>query len=411
MTSDQASPGVSSPGSTGSGPADPDPHAPDRHEPDRHEPDRHTLSGPDGPSSERAAAPPPGHRTSRGTAVALSAVFVGLLIGAVGNLVHLPYAIMSPGPATNVLAAGGGSDGKSQLITISGRTTYPTTGALDFTTVRVNGGPGFPVSVWDVLRAWAGGHEEIYPVDALFPPSQSEQDVSAENQAEMTDSQQEATAVALRKLGIPVTSVVSVGQVSKDAPSGDALHQGDVITAVGGATVTDSAAIRAQIQKASPGGLLAIAVVRDGKPLTVSARTGTVSGRTVLGVVLAVGFRFPFTVKIDAGDVGGPSAGLMFSLGIYDKLTEGSLTGGQKVAGTGTIDAAGAVGPIGGIRQKMAGARSEGAAWFLVPADNCKEVVGHVPDGMQAVKVTTFDDAEAAVARIGRSDTGSLPHC
>ena len=399
MSSDQAGPGSSSPSSTSIGPPDPDPD------------NSHGPTDPDQPWSGHTAAPPRANRASRGTAVALSAVFVGLLIGAVGNLVHLPYAILSPGPATNVLTADGGSDGKSQLITISGRTTYPATGALDFTTVRVNGGPGFPVSVWDVLRAWADGHQEVYPVAKLFPPTQSAQDVSAENQAEMTDSQQEATAVALRKLGIPVTSVVSVGQVSKDAPSGDALHQGDVISSVGGAKVTDSAAMRAQIQKASPGGRLAVAVVRDGKPLTVSARTGSVSGRTVLGVVLAVGFRFPFTVKIDAGDVGGPSAGLMFSLGIYDKLTEGSLTGGQKVAGTGTIDATGAVGPIGGIRQKMAGARDQGATWFLVPADNCSEVVGHVPDGMQAVKVTNFDDAETAVTEIGRSETGSLPHC
>ncbi len=365
------------------------------------------------PAEPYPAAPPlpSERRTSRGTAVALGTVFVGLLISAVGNLVHLPYAIMSPGPATNVLAAGGGDGGKAQLITISGRTTYPATGALDFTTVRVNGGPGYPVSVWDVLKAWLDGHQEVYPVDALFPPSQSAQDVSAENQAQMTDSQQEATAVALTALGIPVTQVVSVGQVAKDAPSGDALRVGDVITSVGGAKVADSSQIRAQVQKVTPGGVLAVGVVRDGKPVTIDARTGAASGRTVLGVVLAVGFRFPFTVKIDAGDVGGPSAGLMFSLGIYDKLTDGSITGGQKIAGTGTIDASGTVGAIGGIRQKMAGAHEEGAAWFLAPADNCNEVVGHVPDGMQAVKVATFDEAEAAVTRIGRGDTGSLPHC
>ncbi|MDQ2758791.1 MAG: PDZ domain-containing protein [Actinomycetota bacterium] len=376
-----------------------------------------TPPGPTGPdpqvSFSSAPVPQPAsqRRTSRGTALALGAVFVGLLIGAVGNLVHLPYAIMSPGPATNVLSTGGGRDGKSPLIAISGRTTYPATGALDFTTVRVNGGPGYPVSVWDVLGAWFDSHQEVYPVDALFPPSQSAQDVSAENQAEMTDSQQEATAVALRKLGIPVTQVVSVGKVAKDAPSGDALHVGDVITSVGGAKVADSVAIRAQVQKVTPGGVLEVGVVRNGKPVTVEARTGSDSGRTVLGVVLAIGFRFPFSVTIDAGDVGGPSAGLMFSLGIYDKLTDGSLTGGQKVAGTGTIDLTGAVGAIGGIQQKMAGAHDQGATWFLAPAENCNEVVGHVPDGMKAVKVTTFDDAEAAVTRIGRGETGDLPHC
>lgn len=348
-------------------------------------------------------------RTSRGTLAALVAVFVGLLVGAVGNIVHLPYAILQPGPAANVL--GQDSAGKADLIAISGEKTYPTTGSLDFTTVRVNGGPGYPVNVWDVLGAWISGNQEVYPVDALFPPAQSAKDVAAENTAEMVDSQQEAAAVALTKLGFAVKQVVKVGQIAATAPSGDVLKVGDVITSVGGTAVTDSASVRAAIQKVAPGATLAIGVVRAGKPVSLEARTGAADDRTVLGIVLAIDFRFPFTVKIDVGDVGGPSAGLMFSLGIYDKLTDGSLTGGADIAGTGTIDATGAVGPIGGIRQKMVGARAAGATWFLAPADNCNEVTGHVPAGMQAVKVATFDGAEAAVAKIGQGQTSDLPHC
>ncbi|MEO7060168.1 MAG: PDZ domain-containing protein [Lapillicoccus sp.] len=344
--------------------------------------------------------------------VALSAIFVGLLIGAVGNIVHLPYAILQPGPASNVLGQHTGDNGvTSDLISISGKQTYPATGSLDFTTVRVNGGPGFPVSVWDVVSAWISGDQEVYPVDVLFPPTQSADDVAAENTAEMVDSQQEAAAVALEKLGYPVTQQVTVGQVSPDAPSGDVLKVGDVITSVGGVKVTGAASVRAEIQKGKPGSVLAIAVQRDSKPVTVQAKTGAADGRTVLGIVLGLKYVFPFTVKIDVGNVGGPSAGLMFSLGIYDKLTEGSLTGGATIAGTGTIDGTGAVGPIGGIRQKMVGARAAGATWFLAPADNCKEVVDHVPGGMQAVKVATFDEAEAAVTKIGKGETTGLPHC
>jgi hypothetical protein len=92
----------------------------------------------------------------------------------------------------------------------------------------------------------------------------------------------------------------------------------------------------------------------------------------------------------------------MFSLGIYDKLTPGPLAGGHEIAGTGTIDDQGQVGPIGGIRQKLAGARSDGAAFFLAPADNCNEVVGHVPDGLEVFKVATFDDARTAVEAIAK---------
>ncbi|WP_295698759.1 S16 family serine protease [Lapillicoccus sp.] len=369
------------------------------------------LEPPD-PSGEPAAGDGSGRgslRTSRGTLAALIAIFVGLLIGAVGNIVHLPYAILQPGPASNVL--GKDSQGTSDLIAISGEKTYAATGSLDFTTVRVNGGPGYPVNVWDLLSAKFAGDQEIYPVDVIFPPAQSAADVAATNTAEMVDSQQEAAAVALIKLGFTVTQRVKVGQIAAGAPSGDVLKVGDVITRVGTAPVTDATSVRAQIQKATPGGVLAIGVVRDGKPVSVEAKTGASGGRTVLGIVLAIDFQFPFSVKIDAGNVGGPSAGLMFSLGIYDKLTDGSLTGGANIAGTGTIDSTGTVGAIGGIRQKMAGARAAGATWFLAPADNCNEVVDHVPSGMQAVKVATFDDAEAAVAKIGQGQTSGLPRC
>ncbi|GAA1886459.1 YlbL family protein [Lapillicoccus jejuensis] len=364
------------------------------------------------PYDDPAGAPPPTPKASRGAVALLVAVFIGLLVGAAANLVHLPYAVMSPGPATNVLGAtGGGEDGKARLITVAGRQTYADGGALDFTTVRVQGGPGYPVSVWDVVQAWLSPTQDVYPVDAIFPPSQSQQDVTAENQAEMTGSQEIATAVALRHLGITVPEQVTVGRVAKDAPSGDALQVGDVVTSVGGVKVTSTDALRAAIQKAKPGAVLAVGVTRGGTPTTVQARTGASDGRTVLGINLGVTYDFPFKVTIDAGDVGGPSAGLMFSLGLYDLLTPGSLTGGQKVAGTGTIAADGTVGPIGGIRQKMAGAREAGATWFLAPKDNCSEVVGHVPDGMTAVKVDTFDDAEAAVTAIGENEVASLPHC
>ena len=343
----------------------------------------------------------------------LVGLFVALLVAAAGSLIRLPYAILLPGPASNVLGDGTHQDGQSgEVIVIEGAKTYPTTGSLDFTTVRVRGGPANPVNVWDALRGWVNPTQDVYPVDSIFPPQVTAEQVQQQNEAEMVDSQQEATAVALEAAGYPVTQQVSVGAVSPNAPSGDAFHVGDVLVSIGGTPVTDSDAARAAIQKVTPGDSVAVVVKRDGKNLTISAKTGKAEdGRTVLGIILKIDFTFPFKVTIDPGQVGGPSAGLMFSLGIYDKLTPQPLTGGHNIAGTGTIDSEGTVGPIGGIRQKVVGARDQGATVFLAPAANCPDLQDAVPDGLTVVKVTTFDDAKASLTKIAAGTTTGLPAC
>ena len=139
---------------------------------------------------------------------------------------------------------------------------------------------------------------------------------------------------------------------------------------------------------------------RDGSERTVQARTAEVDGRTVIGVSLRLDYDLPVDVTINTGSVGGPSAGLMFSLAIYDVLTPGELTGARDIAGTGTMEDDGSVGPIGGIRQKLVGARAAGADYFLAPAENCDEVIGHVPDGLRVVRVATFDEGLGAVEAI-----------
>ncbi|WP_434533604.1 YlbL family protein [Bifidobacterium psychraerophilum] len=116
-------------------------------------------------------------------------------------------------------------------------------------------------------------------------------------------------------------------------------------------------------------------------------------------------------VSIHVDDIGGPSAGLMYTLGTIDKLTEQNETGGKKIAGTGTMDDEGKVGAIGGIRLKMLGAKRDGAQWFLAPASNCSDVVGHVPSGLRVVKVSTLDGAYQALVAIGQGKASSLPTC
>jgi PDZ domain-containing protein len=314
---------------------------------------------------------------------------------------------MSPGPATNIL---GKVDGKP-LLSITGAPTYPTSGTLDFTTVSVDGGPGVRVTVYDLAQAWLGGSQEILPEAQVFPPEQSEQDAQEEGAAEMAGSQSVATAIALRGVGKTVDEMVVIASVPDDSPSKDVFSADDVLVKVDGDPASSSDAVRAAVQRHEPGDSFPVVVRRDGKEQTVTARTTESDGRTVMGVNLRLDYELPVDVTLRTGSVGGPSAGLMFSLAIYDALTPGELTGGKRIAGTGTMDDDGTVGPIGGIRQKLLGARRAGADFFLAPADNCAEVKGNVPDGLRVVRVATFDDGVAAVRDIGTGKAASLPTC
>jgi PDZ domain-containing protein len=335
-------------------------------------------------------------------------MFVGIVTGAVIGMVHLPYAILQPGPITNTL---GTAPGGKPLITVADKSTYPTAGALDFTTVAVLGGPTNPVNGWE----WIGGHLDktntVVPEEDLFPKGVTSKEVDQESAAEMADSQQEAIAVALRALGQKVPEVVSITGLTEGSPATGVLRGGDVLISVDGKAVASTDAVRAVIRGHKPGENVVFTVRRSGQARTLTVKTTTSKGLTAVGVLLRTEFAFPTKVSINAGDVGGPSAGLMFSLAIYDKLTPGALTGGANIAGTGTIDSAGTVGPIGGIRQKLVGARRGGATWFLAPANNCSEVVGHVPDGLKVVKVSTFTQGRDAVKAIAARRGASLPTC
>ena len=184
-----------------------------------------------------------------------------------------------------------------------------------------------------------------------------------------------------------------------------------VLVSIDGKPVNTPDAVRAAVRAHKAGEIALFTVLRAGQRQVLSVTTAGSGGYTVVGVFLQAAFDFPIKVSINAGDVGGPSAGMMFSLAIYDKLTPGALTGGVTIAGTGTIDGAGTVGPIGGIQQKLVGAKRGGATWFLAPAKNCDEVVGHIPEGLQVVKVATFTQAREAVTAIAAKRASSLPRC
>jgi PDZ domain-containing protein len=316
--------------------------------------------------------------------------FATIVAIAVAVLVPVPYVILGPGPTLNTL----GKDSSGQpLITIAGPKTYPTRGNLNMVTVSYQGGPGANLNVFQALRAWLDPSEAVVPESELFPPGQSAQQTQAQDTEQMASSQETATAAAMTALRIPYRTEVVVMQTVARMPASTVLKPGDVIVAVDGRPVTGQSGLSSLITAKPAGTTLRLTVLRDGKTMQLDVTSKAVGGQPVIGVQVQEEYKFPFTVKISVGDIGGPSAGMMFALGIVDKLTPMNLTGGRFIAGTGEITASGQVLPIGGIQQKMVGARDAGATVFLTPAANCADTAGAVPAGLEIVKVSTLTQA------------------
>ncbi|OFI40086.1 signal protein PDZ [Arthrobacter sp. SW1] len=333
---------------------------------------------------------------------------LAVLLGIAAVALPVPYVVESPGPTFNTI----GSDNGKPVISVTGHESFPAKGNLDLTTVYINGGPNGPVSLLEAFQAWLDGSKAVYPEELIYPKGTTKEESEQESALAMTSSQENAVAAALKELGISYEQKLEVAELSENSASEGKLRKGDTFTSINGKAVTSLAVIQSELA-ATAGAPAAVAVQRDGKAVSVSITPRkSESGRWLLGVALQYKFTFPFDVKISLEDVGGPSAGMMFALGIMDSVTPGDLTGGKHIAGTGTISPEGVVGPIGGIAQKMHGARAEGATMFLAPAANCEDVVGHIPDGLQVVKVETLDDAETAVKRLAAGeDTSGLPAC
>jgi len=308
---------------------------------------------------------------------------------AVSVLVQVPYVILGPGPTLNTL---GSSSGKP-LIAISGHPTYPTSGHLNMVTVSYQGCSGDEFNIFTALAAWLNPHEAVVPQGEICPSGQTQQQTQQQDTEEMTGSQQTATAAALTELHIPYATEVVVVQTVSGYPADGVLRAGDVITAVDGKPVTGPSSLTGLIYAHPAGSTLTVTIDRNGTTQQVRIGTKESRGHPVMGVEIQEQYKFPFSVTISVGNIGGPSAGMMFALGIIDKLTKLNLTGGKFIAGTGEITASGQVQPIGGIQQKMVAARDAGATYFLTPASNCSDTTGAVPAGLRLVKVSTLTQA------------------
>ena len=359
------------------------------------------------PAGTPAAPQRPERRSPRRRALLFSGG-TALVLGAAGLVIPAPYVLESPGPTFNTI----GEIGDSPLITIKGEQTYPTAGELALTTVFVSGGPNGAVNMGEVVASWLDPEDAVLPVDFVYPPGTTRGEIQEGNAAAMTSSQESAVAAALDQLEIPFTEELSVAGVMEDAPAEGILETGDILLSVDGTEVTDVESLREALNE-TDGAPARITVRRDGQEQTleVTPVLGE-NGTYQMGAYLSIDFTFPFEVEIALENVGGASAGMMFALGIIDKLTPGELTEGRNFAGTGTIDADGRVGPIGGIEQKMVGAAAAGAEFFLAPEANCDEVVGNIPEGLEVVSVETLDQALNAVETLAAGNTAEgLARC
>ncbi|MFB9662882.1 PDZ domain-containing protein [Glycomyces mayteni] len=310
----------------------------------------------------------------RGITVLLGAVLVALLTWQALSM-DVAYVVFSPGPTEDVLGSEEIEGVDHPIITAS--TEYPSEGQLRLTTVRVKQS----VTLAQALRYWVSNENKyaIIPRDLIYPPGESEEEIAEEQEADWVESQSNAEQAALAYLGEP--AVISV--VADSA----GLLEGDVVTAVDGAAVTSLSALADYADSETT-----VTVTRGGAAVEVP---GVVLGEADLQSV----HDDPYGIEIDteALDIGGPSAGLIFALGIVDRVTEGDLTDGMVVAGTGEIDPEGNVGGIGGIQQKIAGSADAGAEVFLAPASNCSDAVTGAPEDMTIVRVETLEDAVSAL--------------
>ena len=322
---------------------------------------------------------------------------MALLIATVvsASLVRVPYFTLSPGSVRQT----------QPLIQVEDHPSYENDGAVDFTTVSLK-----RATAMEAVIGWLDPAVDVVEEDKILG-NQTQEQSRQENLREMVDSKEIATAVAIKRLGYEVKTTgkgALVLGVLPDTPAAQKLNPGDVVVGADGTPISLADELVAAIATHAPGDEMVLRVepAAGGEPSEVVVglvpRTDDPE-RAMLGVSTStrdLEFEYPFTVNIDSGSVGGPSAGLAFTLGVMDRLTPDSITGGVNVATTGTIDSQGRVGPVGGVHQKTVAVRRSGANLFLVPSSELDEARKYAGD-LRVEPVDTLDDALRVLATVG----------
>jgi PDZ domain-containing protein len=317
-------------------------------------------------------------------------------------VVTVPYVSLGPGPTFDTL---GEFDGKP-VVDIEGTETKPTSGHLNMTTVSQRDG----LTLGHALSLWMSGREQLVPRDLVYPPDKTREEVQEANTADFQQSEDSAEYAALGYLDY--APALTVSTVNDPGPAVGKLEAGDAIDAVNGQLVATTEDFTRLLDTTKPGDQIVVDYRRKNAPagtttITLGKHPDKDSG--LVGVSVLTAPWAPFTIDFNLANIGGPSAGLMFSLAVIDKLTTGDLNGSKFIAGTGTIETDGKVGPIGGITHKMLAAREAGATVFLVPADNCEEAKSDPQDGLEMIRVESLESAVGALETV--SAGGEPPRC
>jgi PDZ domain-containing protein len=330
----------------------------------------------------------------RVTAAAGVLALIGLVFAV--NFYRLPVVALSPGPMEDVLAR----------LKVEGSRVYDSEGKLYLTSVGIDD----DVRFYEALLDMANRDVQLVPRAELYPEDQESTEIDKENAALMDRSKETALVVALREVGYEIEpSGVEVTQVVAGTPADGKLRAGDRILKADGRAVASTEEVRAAITGHEIGERVAFRIDRDDTENDVSVQVREADGQPRVGILLRDLFPdLPVKVSIETeNNIGGPSAGLMFTLSIIDKLTPEDLTGGRRIAGTGEIALDGGVLPVGGVAEKLIAVRRLGVTTFLIPAENCDSVRGRVPDGLRLVKVAKIGDA----LRFLRDPKAAAPGC
>jgi PDZ domain-containing protein len=315
--------------------------------------------------------------------------------------------MLAPGDPQNVLGS---------AIKISGTDTYPTTGKLSVTAVMITD-PDSYITAFDIFYGWIDKDRAVLPRERVYPDGETAAEAVREGAAEMNSSQINATAAALSYLGYQIPSKLVVVGVSEQSNAHKVILLKDQILSIDKIKLNNTTDVLRYLEDKKAGEVVSVEINRSGvgvmiKKIALSPRP---DGSAFIGINIQEQFDFPFDVQIKLAETGGPSGGLIFALGIVEKLTQADLIRSRNIAGTGTITTDGLVGPIGGIAEKIIGAKNDGVDLFFTPINNCQDInnpdqigVGKGGKSMKIVPVATLAEA---IEVLKLPENAKLPSC
>ncbi len=345
---------------------------------------------------------------SLATTISAAVLFVALSVAI--TLIPVPFVSWSPGATLDVLSTQNGKD----VIKIEGMANEPANGKLLLTTVAVTKADS-SLTLPQALISLAGRDSTILPRAFVYSDIRSAEEIQKAERQQMADSQDAALVAALRQSGFSVSQTVQVKRVSSAGPAADKLQVADKIVSVNDVRVQTKTQVLDSLGTLRPGDAVKIDIIRDGQPLVVNltAAAGNDNPQIArIGVDLEDAYSH--NIKVDYAidpAIAGPSGGLIFALGLYEKLSNESLFANKIVAGSGEINADGEIGAIGGVKQKIIGAGRAGATVFLLPAANCSDI-DPTASSPRIIKVTKLQDAIESLQMLNDPQTADqVPHC